>query len=245
MVKCTVCDAELQSEQKTCHICGSHVETASPVPVSTNAASVPEVPEVVPPAPSDSKSEPDPSVSGERECPDCGKVFGTDFADDFCPCGTELRPRTVGTDAPAISQNPASVEPLVESPPATAGSVRPPAGTVCLVVYSDTKPRQPVKYFPINKDVVLMGRQDAVRGDFPDLDFTGLLDEAAARKVSRRHAELLRARSNQSYLLRPLPGNTGTQVGKELASPGKEYPLTDGTPIVLGGAVWMKFETMK
>ena len=90
-----------------------------------------------------------------------------------------------------------------------------------------------------------MGRQDAVRGDFPDLDLAGLLDESAARKVSRRHAELLRARSTQSYLLRPLPGNTGTQVGKELATPGKEYPLIDGTPIVLGGAVWMKFETMK
>ena len=95
------------------------------------------------------------------------------------------------------------------------------------------------------KDVVLIGRQDAVRGDFPDLDLNAMLDESLSRKVSRRHAEVLRARDTQTYRLRPLPGNTGTQLGKELASAGQDYPLADGTPIVLGGAVWMKFETIK
>ena len=118
-------------------------------------------------------------------------------------------------------------------------------GTACLVVYSDTKPRQPVRYVPVAKDVLLVGRADAIRGDFPDLDLGSLLDDSLAKKVSRRHAEVLRARDSQTYTLRPLPGNTGTQVGKELALPGQDYPLTDGTPIVLGGVVWMKFETIK
>ena len=113
-----------------------------------------------------------------------------------------------------------------------------------MVVYSDTKPRQPVRYFPINKDVVVLGRQDAVRGDFPDLDLSSLVDESLSRKVSRRHAEVLRARDTQTFTLRPLPGNTGTQVGKELAQPGQNYPLTDGTPIILGGVIWLKFETI-
>jgi hypothetical protein len=112
-------------------------------------------------------------------------------------------------------------------------------------LYSDTKPRQPIRYFAINKDVLVIGRQDPVRGDFPDVDLGSLLDASLARKVSRRHAEVLRARDTQTYRLRPLPGNTGTQVGKELASAGEEYQLTDGTPIVLGGAVWMKFETIR
>lgn len=245
MLKCTVCDAELQSEQKTCHICGSHVEVSSPIPASTVAPLVPELPDVVSPVVAEPIIEPVATATGERECPACGKTYGSDFTDDFCACGTELRARTSGAVPVAVVLDVPPVEPNIPSAPVASGSVRPPAGTVCLVVYSDTKPRQPVKYFPITKDVVLMGRQDAVRGDFPDLDLAGLLDESAARKVSRRHAELLRARSTQSYLLRPLPGNTGTQVGKELATPGKEYPLTDGTPIVLGGAVWMKFETMK
>ncbi len=240
MLKCTVCDAELQSEQKTCHICGSHVEVSSPIPAST---AVPELPDVVSPVVAEPFIEPVATASGDRECPACGKTYGSDFTDDFCACGTELRARTSGAVPVAVDVPP--VEPNLPSALVASGSVRPPAGTVCLVVYSDTKPRQPVKYFPITKDVVLMGRQDAVRGDFPDLDLAGLLDESTARKVSRRHAELLRARSTQSYLLRPLPGNTGTQIGKELATPGKEYLLTDGMPIVLGGAVWMKFETMK
>ena len=115
---------------------------------------------------------------------------------------------------------------------------------MCLVVYSETKPRLPLRYFPIAKDVLTIGRQDAVRGDFPDLDLSALVDEAASRKISRRHAEVLRARDSHTFALRPLPGNTGTQVGKELAVPGQTYPLTDGTPIILGGVVWMKFETI-
>ena len=118
-------------------------------------------------------------------------------------------------------------------------------GTICLVVYSDTKPRQPVRYVPVTKDVLLVGRADAIRGDFPDLDLGSLLDDSLAKKVSRRHAEVLRARDSQTFSLRPLPGNTGTQVGKELATPGQNYPLTDGTPIVLGGVIWLKLETIQ
>ena len=76
------------------------------------------------------------------------------------------------------------------------------------------------------------------------LHTNGDVDESLSRKVSRRHAEVLRARDTQTFTLRPLPGNTGTQVGKELAQPGQNYPLTDGTPIVLGGVIWLKFETI-
>jgi len=93
--------------------------------------------------------------------------------------------------------------------------------------------------------VFSIGREDAVRGDFPDLDLGSFLDESLVKKISRRHAEVLHARDSRTYILRPLPGNTGTQVGKELASPGQDYPLTDGTPIVLGGVVWIKFETIR
>lgn len=246
MPNCAVCDIELQPQQKTCHVCGSATSDVSqsgasltpPLPLSSAPSPLPESSGVEEKAP-----------SGERECPACGNIFDSLYQDEFCPCGTELRPRvTLGREgAPTDSISPESLLPPVPlSPPVEpAGPSRPAAGTVCIVVYSDAKPRQPIRYVPIVKDVVLIGREDPVRGDFPDLDLASLLDPAAAKKVSRRHAELLRARDSQSFSLRPLPGNTGTQVGKELASPGQHYPLTDGTPIVLGGVVWMKFETIK
>jgi hypothetical protein len=246
MPMCSVCDAELKPEQKSCHVCGSNVEaSASSLPASPPPLPLHQIPPI--PAPPILETSVDAS-SDQRECPACGQRFGLDYQDEFCPCGTELR-------APSDHAAPASpVDPSPPVPsesatsatsPASAGTIRPMVGTVCLVVYSDSKPRVPVRYVPLVKDVLLIGRQDAVRGDFPDLDFSSLLDESSAKKVSRRHAEILRARDSQTYRLRPLPGNTGTQVGKELASPGQEYALTDGTPIVLGGAVWMKFETIK
>jgi FHA domain len=244
MAKCAVCDTELQLEQKTCHVCGSAVETApsiGPIVPSSNTA---------PPSPPPSHltSPTSTSPSNERECPACGQVFGADYQDEYCPCGSELQPRTAstGTSTPVPITDPPTPSPPTSSPPsAPVGSTRPPVGTICLVVYSDTKPRLPIKYVPIAKDVLSIGREDALRGDFPDLDLGSFLDSALSKKVSRRHAEVLRARDSQTFTLRPLPGNTGTQIGKELATPGQDYPLTDGTPIVLGGVVWMKFETIK
>ena len=287
MSKCAVCDAELQPEQKTCHVCGSNVEAvAASVPTSVAMAPppmplppLPSLPESLPlavrrpadeilpvgwtPRPSGEARTDEASVlragklfpaarltasTGDRECPACGQTFDAGYQDEFCPCGAELQPRAVSatTSSPAATALPPIPSPPASLPPmAPAGSARPSVGTVCLVVYSDTKPRQPVRYVPVAKDVLLIGREDAIRGDFPDLDLGSLLDESLAKKVSRRHAEVLRARDSQTYTLRPLPGNTGTQVGKELALPGQDYLLTDGTPIVLGGVVWMKFETIK
>ncbi len=248
MSKCAVCDAELQPEQKTCHVCGSNVEAAaSSGPTGATTAPLPLPLPPLPPLPELASPALTPPT-GERECPACGQTFDAGYRDEFCPCGTELQPRTASAamSVPASTGLPPIPAPPAPSPPAApAGTTRPPAGTVCLVVYSDTKPRQPVRYVPVAKDVLLIGREDAIRGDFPDLDLGSLLDESLAKKVSRRHAEVLRARDSQTFTLRPLPGNTGTQVGKELAAPGQDYPLIDGTPIVLGGVVWLKFETIK
>ncbi len=271
MPQCAVCDEALQPEQKTCHVCGSTVDASvSATPVGTSyppaLTSLPPIPIASPnnsnvcandpfppalPAPTDNDHAASSNI--ERQCPTCGLTFGASHHDEFCSCGTELQVRAEFSSAPsattanvglAAPQLPPVVlpEPV---PVALLGSSRPPIGTVCLVVYSDMKPRQPVRYFPLAKDVVVLGREDAVRGDFPDLDLASLVDESLARKVSRRHAEVLRARDSQTFSLRPLPGNTGTQVGKELATPGQNYPLTDGTPIVLGGVIWLKFETIR
>ena len=232
MPQCVVCDELLQPEQKSCHVCGSHVVAAAEVPLTS--------PTLKPL-----------TNSGMLHCSECGQSYSESGTEEFCPCGAEL-PRQVIADEPPLNQLPPATPPSdplpapneSESLPGTDSTVRPPVGTVCIVLYSDTKPRVPVQYFPVAKDVLLIGRQDAIRGDFPDVDLGSLVDAASSRKISRRHAEILRARDSQTFSLRPLPGNTGTQIGKDLAADGQSYTLTDGTPIVLGGVVWMKFETI-
>ncbi len=169
MTKCDVCDAELQPEQKTCHVCGSNVEAvassgptgATTAPLPLPLPPLPKSPELASPAST--------SPTGERECPACGQTFGEDFQDEFCPCGTELQPQaaSAATSTPGpTALPPIPSSPAASSPPVPAGATRPPVGTICLVVYSDTKPRQPVRYVPVAKDVLLVGRADAIRGDF-------------------------------------------------------------------------------
>jgi hypothetical protein len=55
---------------------------------------------------------------------------------------------------------------------------------------------------------------------------------------------ILRSRSSDSFALRPLAGNTGTQVGMLMLLGTEEVPLTPGTRVILGGAVRFKFEVM-
>jgi hypothetical protein len=247
MPTCAVCDTELKPEQKTCHVCGSNVESTA-LTEQSGALNI-ALPPAIPSLPKSQQEEQEDAeiltLSEERECPACGQKFGADYQDEFCRCGTELQASSTSNLTSTPQTSPPPIPSASVTPTESTGVSRPPVGTVCLVIYSDAKPRQPVRYVPILKDVLSIGREDAVRGDFPDLDLSAVLDESQTKKVSRRHAEVLRARDSQTYRLRPLPGNTGTQIGKELATPGQEYPLADGTPIVLGGVVWMKFEIVK
>jgi hypothetical protein len=164
-----------------------------------------------------------------RTCPCCGKTYGPDYPDAFCVCGMEL----VFLD-PAAAHATTAI-----SPPATEPE-RPPPGTRCLVLYGPD--RKPLHYFPLTRDVTVVGRQDPVAGHFPDIDLTAWLDEPSARKVSRSHALVLHSRLNDSFALRPLAGNTGTQVEAEMVPAQQDQPLRPGTRLVLGGAVRFKFE---
>jgi pSer/pThr/pTyr-binding forkhead associated (FHA) protein len=101
--------------------------------------------------------------------------------------------------------------------------------------------KKPVAYFPLDRDAMLIGRIDAVSGCFPQIDVSEWVDEATARRVSRKHALLLHVRGSDNFVLRPLPGNTGTQVNAEMCA-GADVPLAVGARVILGGAVRFKFE---
>src|SRR5262245_337263 len=147
------------------------------------------------------------SPTAERTCPACGKRYAADYQDSFCTCGVEL---TVAVQV--VPQ-------------------KPPPGTRCLVLYGDD--RQPRRWFPLTKDTTLIGRLDAVQGNFPDIDVDSCLEPALARKVSRRHALILHTRADDRWILRPLGGNTGTQVEIDMVPALADYALTPGTRIVL------------
>jgi hypothetical protein len=208
-----------------CYVCGSELlDDAKSCPVcGTSVDEVP--PPALAPPPEES-----PAVSGPRLCPVCGKRYAASYADSFCLCGTAL----VGDQGPDIDLEPAQVP--VDLPLESTQLSGPR-----LVIYSAQ--REPIHTLSLDRDVTRIGRTDPVRGDFVELDVSRLFDADTARKVSRKHCLVLRSRETQTYTLRPLARNTGTQVGNELAAELTDYPLTDGTRIVLGGVVRMKFVT--
>jgi hypothetical protein len=158
-----------------------------------------------------------------------------------CPlCGTPQPPLPQGGEGEPEKGPPAAE---AERPLPVAEVARPPAGTVCLVVYDAE--RRPIHYHRLDQDVTRVGRTDAVQGDFADLDLGALFDDETARRVSRKHALVLRSRATRAFVLRPLPHNTGTQIDAARAEELHDYPLRDGTRVVLGGAVRLKFAVMK
>ncbi len=201
---------------------------------------------------------------GERTCSICGSS-----ADEFLPMGTLLRTGPAFEDVPTApilddvplepfdgevplapfdlsGEAPPMADVLDEAPPmadvleAPAGAVKPDPGTPCLVLYGPDK--QPLQYFALTKDATTIGRLDAVKGTFPDIDLDEWFDRTVVRRISRQHAVILRNRATSAYILRPLAGNTGTQLENAMLDAMRDYPLRPGHRIILGGAIRLKFE---
>ena len=215
MPQCLICGEALPEGARVCTICGS-TQPEEKVPVAAVVAAPATPSKLVLTAP----------PPGSRVCPSCGQVYGPEFTDPFCTCGVELvAAASVPADAPAAIP---------------AAPTRPPPGTPCLVLIGADK--QPIQYFTLIKDAVLIGRLDVVGGVFPEIDVTQWLDAATARKVSRQHALVLRSRTGSDFILRPLAGNTGTQIETDMVPPLFDYPLKPGTRMILGGAARFRFE---
>lgn len=237
MATCFVCGDELKPGSKVCALCGTSVVTdagtevtASPTTGDSGSFSLP----LDANAPADEGFIQGAPVPEQRICPRCGKQYGPDYPDIFCECGLEL---VAAAEAEPVA---ATVAPGVPPPVVRPEVPRPPAGTRCLVLYGAD--RQPLQYFPLGKDVILIGRLDAVRGVFPDVDLAACLEPAMARKISRKHALVLHSRANDAFALRPLAGNTGTQIEQNMAEPLRDYPLAPGTRVLLGGVARLKME---
>jgi len=226
MPDCSICGEPIPEGSRTCSLCGSAADDFVPT-----AAGMPLAPTPVPRELS----------AGSRYCPVCAQTFGPDYADAFCPCGTELQSAGAVPMAPILDELPmASILDDAPTESLKVGCVIPPSGTPCLVLYGPDK--QPLQYFPLEKDALTIGRLDAVKGVFPDIDLDQWFDRATIRKISRQHALILRTRATGGFALRPLVGNTGTQLETQMLEAMNDYPLRPGHRILLGGAIRLKFE---
>lgn len=155
----------------------------------------------------------------------------------------EAPPMAVVEDAAAPAA-PQAAAAATEEPASDPGmkvrSIKPSPGTPCLVLYGPDK--KPLQYFALTKDAMLIGRLDVVAGTFPDIDLDEWFDRATIRRISRKHALILRTRATGAFTLRPLAGNTGTQLETQMLTPMQDYPLQPGSRIILGGVIRLKFE---
>jgi hypothetical protein len=190
-------------------------------------------------------------AQGAQVCALCGTnlAAGADTDLDFSPSAQEfdegLKWDTLddgpAKPAPEPAPFPMAVPVSAAAPPAPVPAPAPQApGSRCLVLYGAD--RKALHYFPVAKDVSLIGRLDPLRGTFPDIDLGVWLDEASARRISRKHALVFHTRAGDRFFLRPLAGNTGTQIEQDMVEPLHDYPLTPGTRLILGGVARFKFE---
>jgi hypothetical protein len=207
---------------RTCSQCGTTLPELVPTARLVQPPSRERRPEVI---------VPESLPPGGRYCPGCGTAYGADYTDTFCICGTELASALPAAAAAPPADTEVAPEKSIE---------KPPPGTHCLVLFGPD--RMPVHYFALVKDVTLIGRLDAPGANFPDIDLDEWLDASQARRISRQHALILRSRASGAFSLRPLPGNTGTQVEAEMVLPAHDYPLAPGQRLILGGVAKLKFE---
>jgi hypothetical protein len=228
MSTCAICGGNIPAGSRTCSVCGSSADEFFP------AGTMLKMDAPAPPA-----AAPSALPEGGSYCPGCAAVYGPEHTDPYCKCGIELLrtlPEAVPL-APILDDVP--LAPILDDAP-QADIAKPPPGTPCLLLYGLDK--QPLKYFALEKDVVLIGRLDAVAANFPDIDLDEHFDRAVTRRISRQHALVVRNRATRTFALRPVPGNTGTQLETQMLQSAQDYPLRPGHRIILGGTVRLKFE---
>jgi hypothetical protein len=243
MADCSICGEKMQEGSRTCSVCGSSIDDFLAAGSMTDAqASSPfETPSQsdidLPLAPV--LDEPPPMA------PILDDVPAASVLDDGAPPAIMLEELTPPSEevppaAAIVDEPPPAPLDDPDATPMKVRSVKPPSGTPCLALYGPDK--QPLQYFALEKDALLIGRLDAVAGNFPDIDLDQWFDRATIRKISRQHALILRTRATGEFMLRPLTGNTGTQLESQMLTAMQDYPLRPGHRIILGGVIRLKFE---
>jgi len=160
--------------------------------------------------------------AGTQVCAQCGAVNPAGEA--FCSnCGSML-----GAAAPAATATPAPADAAV---PAAAAVVTPML-TARLIAEADNQ-----EFDLSGKDIVVIGREDAVSNIFPDVDLTPHGGEEGG--VSRMHARIFV--ENGQYMLEDENSTNFTFLNRQKLAPKTPTALHDDDEIKLG-RVLLKFK---
>jgi len=184
-----------------CDECGEPLSGAAPVAV----AAAPQ------PAPSVASA-----PVGSEVCPSCGSL--NPAGESFCSnCGAMLGSTAAENVTPAVTAPPVAAAPAMSSAPA-ALSAR-------LIVEADNQ-----EFDLSGKDIVVIGREDAVSNIFPDVDLTPHGGEEGG--VSRMHARIFV--ENGLYMLEDENSTNFTFLNRQKLTAKTPMALHDNDEIKLG-----------
>ena len=184
-----------------CDECGEPLTGVAPVAVSAAPQPAPSVATV---------------PAGNEACPSCGSL--NPAGESFCSnCGSMLGATAAATGASAPAAAPVLAAPVMSSAPA-ALSAR-------LIVEADNQ-----EFDLSGKDIVLIGREDAVSNIFPDVDLTPHGGEEGG--VSRMHARVFV--ENGQYMLEDENSTNFTFLNRQKLNAKTPAPLHDNDEIKLG-----------
>jgi hypothetical protein len=231
---CPNCGSQQPAGARFCDQCGTPLDQSQPA--AANSAPVAAAPAVAAPV---AQAAP----SGGLICPVCGaaNIPGEVFCEN---CGASLvgTPPTpvsagVATPMPAASTVPATPAPVVQAASAPMAAAAVPVATPQPVPMTmPPRPRLVVveggSEIPLPpRDVVYIGREDAVSNSFPDIDTTpfGGMDKG----VSRRHAAI-HHQANDGYILEDLGSVNGSYINRDRLDANEKRNLLPGDTINLG-----------
>ncbi len=197
-----------------CDECGEPLNSAAP---SAPVASVP------------STAMPAPAQSGTQACPSCGAA--NPVGEAFCSnCGVSLMGAPAAVDvAPTVIPTPQAVPEPMQPVAATAAS----ALQARLVVEADNQ-----EFDLSGKDMITLGREDAVSNIYPDVDLTAHGGEEGG--VSRLHARIFV--ENGQYMLEDENSTNFTFLNRQRLAGKTPTQLNDNDEVRLG-RVLLRFKT--
>ena len=143
----------------------------------------------------------------------------------------------VDVDRPSEAPPPSDAAPAVgvQAVPKPIADVEVPEGAFALLVLEGGS-----RHFPINSEVVLIGRYDPVTGTRPEIDLTQV---DLNRSVSRRHARIV-MQEGAFQLSEEIGALNGTFVNGQRLTTGKPAAIVSGDKLGLG-MVSLIFKTAK
>jgi predicted component of type VI protein secretion system len=175
-----------------------------------------------------------PASAGTQICPSCGA--SNPAGEAFCSnCGVSLQGAPAPVSAPATNAQQPPPPAAPSTPPAapSAPVAAPAALQARLIVEADNQ-----EFDISGKDVITLGREDAVSNIYPDVDLTPHGGEEGG--VSRLHARIFV--QNGQYLLEDENSTNFTFLNRQRLAAKTPTPLNDNDEVRLG-RVLLRFKT--